>query len=402
MFKRSKLALYALMASLTLVVIASGGCGGGAGGTSGAAREISTAAELAAIRDDLAGSYVLTADIDLSEYENWEPIGVFVPLSEETGDPEDEETAMESYAFTGSFDGGGYTISGIRYSDDTGETNGVGLFGCITNGASVTNLNVEDVEISSSSAYVGCVIGVAFADSEVSDITLKDGVVSGMMMVGGVLGGSQECELKNLTAENVSVTMSGADNAQGAGIIVGGSEIGSLYNCKATGGSVTASNAYAFSVGAMAGCAMTTTTVENCSATDITVTVGEYGALIGGLLGHAGNTEGTMTITGCEVTNVTINTAATAERIGMIAGGGFYLNAYSDYYPSPTSFAIDNCNATGTISGSTKAAGAAAGYIYNNSTVDEATCDVSGVNVNGTMGSPVYTDLDDYQLSYLI
>lgn len=407
MFKRSKLALYALLASLALAVVVSGGCGGGSGGT-GAAREISTAAELAAIRGDLTGSYVLTADIDLTEYiaENeWTPIGSFVPLSTETGNPEDEETAIESYAFTGSFDGGGYTISGLRYSSSDAETYGVGLFGCITGGASVTNLNVEDAEVSSSAVYAGCVIGVALGGSEVSDVTLKDGAASGMKMVGGVLGGAQECELRNITAENVAVTMSGAEYAQGAGIIVGGSELSPLYNCRAAGGSVTATDKYAYSVGAMAGCAMETTAVENCSASDITVTVGENAFLVGGLLGHAGNyyyVDSAMEITGCDVTDVTIIAPASAERIGMITGGGFYMNEYAIYYPEPTAFAIGDSAATGTISGGTKAVGAAAGYIYNNSTVDDATCDVSGVNVNGTSGSPLYTDLNDYQLNDLI
>ena len=49
--------------------------------------EISTAAQLDSIRDNLAGKYRLTADISLSQYLRWEPIG------------------SESAPFTGMFEG---------------------------------------------------------------------------------------------------------------------------------------------------------------------------------------------------------------------------------------------------------------------------------------------------------
>ena len=56
--------------------------------------EIATAEDLAAIRSNLSDSYVLVADIDLSAYENWEPIGVFQPLSDA---PEDAEIPHPDY-----------------------------------------------------------------------------------------------------------------------------------------------------------------------------------------------------------------------------------------------------------------------------------------------------------------
>ena len=61
---------------------------------------IYTPEDLAAIAQDLGGTYVLMNDIDLSEYGNWTPIGA------------------AGAAFTGAFLGAGYTISGMwRYNE---------------------------------------------------------------------------------------------------------------------------------------------------------------------------------------------------------------------------------------------------------------------------------------------
>lgn len=58
---------------------------------------VATAEDLDAVRNDLTAYYLQTADIDLGGYENWEPIGP------------DGETL-----FSGSYDGQGHTVSGIR------------------------------------------------------------------------------------------------------------------------------------------------------------------------------------------------------------------------------------------------------------------------------------------------
>jgi hypothetical protein len=59
---------------------------------------IETAAQFDAIRNNLSGHYILANDIDLASYSNFEPIGVFVPVSES---PEDEENPNLELAFTG-------------------------------------------------------------------------------------------------------------------------------------------------------------------------------------------------------------------------------------------------------------------------------------------------------------
>ena len=82
------------------------------------------------------GSYVLKNDIDLSDYENWTPIG----------------TTPDS-AFHGKFDGQGYSITGLHSEEsfDSGTLTGVsytsGLFG-VCDGAEIKNVRIGEGEVS--------------------------------------------------------------------------------------------------------------------------------------------------------------------------------------------------------------------------------------------------------------
>ena len=72
--------------------------------------QIATAEQLDLVREDLGAHYILTGDIDLAGYDNWEPIGTFQSLSDA---PEDAEVPHPDYAFTGTFDGDGHIISNL-------------------------------------------------------------------------------------------------------------------------------------------------------------------------------------------------------------------------------------------------------------------------------------------------
>lgn len=98
--------------------------------------EISTAEELAALATgDLAGSYILTADIDMSGIAAYQPIGT------------------PDQPFTGNFDGNGYTVSDLTI-DGTGDYQG--LFG--VNAGVIRNVTLEATSISGSN-HVGGIAG---------------------------------------------------------------------------------------------------------------------------------------------------------------------------------------------------------------------------------------------------
>lgn len=130
-----------------------------------AVEEITDAAGLAAISNDLAGHYVLAADITLSG--EWTPIG-------NSGAP-----------FTGTFDGNGHSIKGLTI---TGDNNGVGLFGQV-------NGEVKDVRILGANVrgneHVGIVAGRLLGGG-VIDGVFTSGVVSGRDHEGAIVGHIEE------------------------------------------------------------------------------------------------------------------------------------------------------------------------------------------------------------------
>lgn len=332
----------------------------GGSGTAEDPWQIATVEQLQAVREDLGACYLLTEDIDLSGVE-FEPIGSFEAVSEE-----EPETPKTELAFTGSFDGNGHTISNLVMEDETAAA--YGLFGCVYGeNASVTNLKVKDISLTGS-MMVG-VIGYAATEKPVEGITLEgENQITGFSMVGGIVGGGfsdlMDC------ASQADITL--LDGGSYAGILVGGLEEGNVENCSASG-SVTAEGAGS-SVGGLSGCFEGSAYAKNCRAENVTITLGEGSFLIGGLVGHAGAVEEPTRIENCAAENYTITVGEDSQRIGGIVGGGFYISAYAEYYPEPEAFSVINCEASGIIEGG-EMAGNIAGYVHNNSTVENCTAE---------------------------
>lgn len=143
--------------------------------------EIATLAQLEEFRNNVnngnsyEGAYVkLTADIELQST-SWMPIGY----------AKDKSTI---YAFKGTFDGNGKTISGLNleYSGTTHyEKDYKGLFG-IVSGGTVKNLTVAGTIEASTSAYVGGIIG--YAKDAVIENCINKCDISAVSSLGGIVG----------------------------------------------------------------------------------------------------------------------------------------------------------------------------------------------------------------------
>jgi hypothetical protein len=331
--------------------------------------KISTPQQFNEIRNHLDGHYVLEADIDLASYSNFVSIGTFVPVSDA---PEDEENPTLELAFTGVFDGNGHTISNVTINAP--EAAGVGLFGCVTgDSGTVKNLVVENATITGMMA-VGGVIGYGATTNTIENITLRgENNITGGFLVGGIVGGGF-CNISNCNA-TANVVLNG-DNAQGIGILAGGMENSSIISSRASG-TVKVTGNGSYSIGGLAACGQEAPEIRDCTVSSATITVADNCFMIGGLIGHVGksydNSDPTI-IDNCTVVNVTISAPSSSERIGGIAGSGFYYSAYSEYRPNPNAFIIRNSTSSGSITGNcTDLVGKIAGYVYDNSTV-EATC----------------------------
>lgn len=149
---------------------------GNGNGTSISPYLISSANQLKEIRKDLGASYKLIGHIDLRNTQ-WTPIG----------DIGNETYAMDYNiprfgAFSGVFDGAGYTISGLYINNS--ESN-QGLFG-VVKGGTIKNLGLVNSYVSGGDD-VGGIVGLM---SGLIDNCYNTGYVSGNYLVGGIVGGS--------------------------------------------------------------------------------------------------------------------------------------------------------------------------------------------------------------------
>ena len=283
--------------------------------------EIATADELKAVNDNLSGNYVLTADIDLEGAE-WTPLGSFVQMGAEG---EEAETPDPEYAFTGTFDGQGHTISNFTINQP--DNWALGLFGCIAN-MEIRDFNVDHVQVDGTT-MASSVVGYSFC-STVSGIKLSDALItahatdmSAEGMYGGIVGAGMMSRIENCTAA-ADIVM--PDKTANAGIIGGGLELTSVTGSSAAG-SITAGNE-CYGIGGISGCGFGAEEFTDCTAENVTINAGDNCYWIGGLTGYAGGYEEeeagiqVTEIAGCTIQNVTIQTGGEADGIGEIVGAG--------------------------------------------------------------------------------
>ena len=133
----------------------------------------------------------------------------------------------DNKAYTGTFDGGNHTITGLTV---TGSYKYAGLFGDIDENGTVKNVVLEDVQITSdnSSGSVGGVAGDSFGGN-IENCSVS-GSVSGTLYVGGVMGSQWD---GSITGCNSSATVKG--EAYVGGIAGETNYSATLTACYATG-----------------------------------------------------------------------------------------------------------------------------------------------------------------------
>ena len=348
--KNKGLAIALILAVLLSVAVVNSFADSAFAGGSGTADDpwqIETAQQLDRVREDLTACYVLTADIDLSGYDNWVPIGAFQSLSDA---PEDAEIPHPDFAFTGSFDGQGHTISNLTVKSEL--PMGAGLFGCVSGTekgpAYIGNFTLENVNVTGF-YLVGGAVGLQFMNCPVSEIHLiGENCLSGNQGIGGIVGTGFDLISDCTATADIVVT---GDGGACAGLIAGGTTMSSIVNCEAVGGSVKAEGNETWGFGVICGAPWGAPEISNCKASGTIISVtGENNRLVGGLVGFGGSYDPTTPakITGCEVKDVAISVSSTTDTVGGLIGGGKEMMEGSEVM---SSFAIEDCFVTGTITG---------------------------------------------------
>ena len=158
--------------------------------------------------------YVQTSDIDASSTSAWDEGQGFTPVGN------------NSTKFAGSYDGSGYTISGLTINRPS--TNHTGLFG-YTNGSTINNLGVINVNITGADR-TGGLAGWIESNTTINNC-YTTGNITGTKLVGGLVGIVDDSSTVSNCYSTGSVTGSGND----VGGLVGYNKFSSVSNCYSTG-----------------------------------------------------------------------------------------------------------------------------------------------------------------------
>ena len=204
---------------------------------------ITTAEDLAKIGKDenypLNGNYIQMSDIDLSGYRDG---GGWVPIGNDTNH------------FTGNFEGNGFKIRNLYINRPN--TDYQGLFG-YTQGATLTNISLEDIDITGGDR-TGGLVGEAL-NSTISN-SYATGSVTGTSRTGGLVG--RAAESSTISNSYATGEVSGTGTRTGGLVGVASYSI-TITNSYATG-SVKGTGSY---TGGLVGLAYQSITITNSYAT---------------------------------------------------------------------------------------------------------------------------------------
>ena len=265
----------------------------------------------------LASHYKQTANITFSGA--WTPIGT------------------DANRFTGSYDGGNFTIGTLTISNSASYQ---GLFGAVGTGGVVKNLKMT-ISISASS-YIG---GVAGFNQGTIDTCSVAGTITSPLDKGANIGGVAGFNggtVKNCTA---TVNVSGGERVGG---VVGLNQNGIVENCSASGnvkGNMPVANSdFSRRIGGIVGENYGSGIVRYCRASG---DISGYADSIGGVVGSNDNLVEDCYYNGNNIEGIYISSVFSGSNVGGVVGSNHGT--------------VRRCYATGAITGGSNYAGGVVG-----------------------------------------
>jgi len=172
---------------------------------------------------NLAGLYVLGADINATATSGWNGGKGFVPIGKYWPNP--------PARFMGVFDGLGHTISSLTINNPTDTTNDLGLFGDIGLNSVIRNVGLINANVTAlaGSQYTGALVGWNYRGTVSNSYATGGSVTSGSDSVGGLVG------YNDGTISNVYATGSVSGTSSVGGLVGSNSSSGIITNAYATG-----------------------------------------------------------------------------------------------------------------------------------------------------------------------
>ena len=368
--------LLGLLPTAALAAPASGGSG-----TEADPYLITTAQDLADFRDAVNGSAKkstsklcakLTANIDLSTLgdRDWTPIGYYTGYS-------------DCVYYGGTFDGGGFTISGLKIKSTKPYQ---ALFGYVKGGI-IKNLTVDGsvTTATTSSAYAAGIVGygdpvtMEKCTNQVTVNVTQKGYAAGVAAYAGT--GST---IKGCTNQG---NISGVGGYLGG--IVGTAKGVTITNCINNGDVVDSmlSATYPYCVGGIAGSATSASRITNCgNAGAVTSHLKNTGGVVGYFAGTAEKCFNSGNVTGIYATGGIVGNISSANTsvTDCYNTGNILCNA-----PTAT-FSDTSAKGVGGIvgnPGSTSSADCTVKNCYNAGTITNADAATTDITVGGVIGS---------------
>ena len=368
--------LLGLLPTAALAAPASGGSG-----TEADPYLIATAQDLADFRDAVNGSAKkstsklcakLTANIDLSTLgdRDWTPIGYYTGYS-------------DCVYYGGTFDGGGFTISGLKIKSTKPYQ---ALFGYVKGGI-IKNLTVDGsvTTATTSSAYAAGIVGygdpvtMKKCTNQVTVNVTQKGYAAGVAAYAGT--GS------TITGCTNQGNISGVGGYLGG--IVGTAKGVTITNCINNGDVVDSmlSATYPYCVGGIAGSAISASRITNCgNAGAVTSHLKNTGGVVGYFAGTAEKCFNSGNVTGIYATGGIVGNISSANTsvTDCYNTGNILCNAPTAQYKD------SNAKGVGGIvgnPGSTSSADCTVKNCYNAGTITNADAATTDITVGGVIGS---------------
>ncbi|MGM9650914.1 MAG: InlB B-repeat-containing protein, partial [Faecousia sp.] len=258
----------------------------------GEATEITSLDEIT----DLSGSYLLTQDATV--------------------------TAPLSGTFTGTFDGGGHTIT----VNITATAANAGMFSIIGSGATVKNFKIKDSSLVSAS-YDLCGLVAGTNKGTVSDVVVENSTVNGYTTVGGLVGKNDSGTITRCAFESGTVSKVSTGDTGFGGLV--GENTGTISLCS-NGAKIDHSSArrnYDYTGGIVG--KNTSGTITDCYNTgELNDSTDNYSYYLGGVAGY-----GSGSVTNC-------------YNYGTFTTGTSSYKCYGVASSSTNSYYLSGCGAT--------------------------------------------------------
>ncbi len=251
--------------------------------------------------------YELIADIYLTTYTNWEPIGSCVLL--------DLSECPSTEFLDAIFDGNNHTINDLTITNPAGDyADAAGLFGAISSTSILRNIHIRSGNISDGGHNVGLLVGYAVG-ANIINSSAEGAVTASGNIVGGLVGYGLESTITSSYAAGGAVSGGG----HSVGGLVGGGVDATITSSYAAGGDVSGRDFVGGLVGSGGG-----------SMTNITSSYAAGGSVSG--LSNVGGLVGTgqsATITSSYAAGGDVS--ATGNEVGGLVGNGQRATITSSY-----------------------------------------------------------------------